>query len=406
MYIHRHIEKSFKEKAKWTGAVIVTGARQVGKTTLVENVLPGVPMLTFDNKLQLKSAIEDTEAFFKLNTPPIFIDEIQHAPEIFPYIKMSLDKSKKKGQYFLTGSQPFALMKNVSESLAGRAGILNIYGLSLREMNNETWNIPFLPTSEYLLKRKETHTENDIQKIWEIIWRGSYPELYEKNDYPWEIFYDNYLKTYIERDVRDLTQVGNELQFIQFMQLMAARTGQLLNLNEVAGSIGISAPTAKKWLSVLKTSGIVFLLSPYHNNFGKRVIKSPKLYFTDTGLCAYLAKWNTAQSLMTGAMSGAYFETFVINEIMKSYANNGTEAQMYFFRDSNKVEIDLLLFENGTLYPIEIKQTSEPKAGMIKAFELIDTLPTIKRGEGGIVCLSENLLPLKGDDKIIPLWAI
>jgi len=406
MYIERHIKKAFDEHKKWVGAVIVTGARQVGKTTLIENALPEIQKVALDNKMLLKMVKEDTDKFIDIYSPPLFIDEVQYAPDIFPYLKMSLDKSKKKGQYFLTGSQPFNLMKNVSESLAGRAGILNMYGLSLREINNEKWNIPFLPTIDYLLERKKDYSELNAKKIWEIIWRGSYPELYEKPDYPWEIYYDGYLKTYVERDVRALAQVGDELQFIQFMQLMAARTGQILNLNEVASAVGISAPTAKKWLSILKTSGIVYLLPPYYNNLGKRVIKSPKIYFTDTGLCAYLAKWNTVDSLMTGAMSGAYFETYVMNEIIKSYANNGKEAQMFYFRDSNKVEIDLLLFENGTLYPIEIKETSEPKANMIKAFDLLDTLPTIKRGEGGVVCLSKHLLPLKGNDKIIPLWAV
>jgi len=214
------------------------------------------------------------------------------------------------------------------------------------------------------------------------------------------------LKTYIERDVRDLAQVGNELQFVQFMRIMAARTGQLLNLNKVAKEIQVSQPTVKKWLSILQTSGIVYLLPPYHNNLGKRVIKTPKLYFTDTGLSAYLAKWNSPENLMTGAMSGAYFETFVINEIIKSYANSGKEAQMYFYRDSNSVEIDLLIFENGTLYPIEIKETSEPKPNMINAFKLLNDLSLVKRGEGGVICLSNNLLPLKDGDKIIPLWTI
>lgn len=406
MLINRHINAAFDELKKWMSAVIVTGARQVGKTTFIENAMPGISMVTFDNKLALKMAKEETEKFIALNPPPVFIDEVQYAPDIFPYIKINVDKSRKKGQYFLTGSQPFSLMENVSESLAGRAGILNMPGLSLREIREETWDKPFLPTTDYLMPRKDVHKPIDINHIWETIWRGSYPELYEKPDYPWAIFYDNYLKTYIERDVRELAQVGNELQFIQFMQMMAARTGQVLNLNDVAGAIGISAPTAKKWLSILRTSGIVHLLPPYFNNFGKRIIKSPKLYFADTGLCAYLARWNTPQSLMTGAMSGAYFETFVIGEIMKSYLNSGREAQMYYFRDSNKIEIDLLLFENGTLYPIEIKETSEPKANMIRAFGVIDTIPSIIRGEGGVICLSDSLLPLKGNDKIIPLWAV
>ena len=406
MYIKRHIEKTFLERAKWNGAVIVTGARQVGKTTLIESALPNVPKVELDDKLTLEMAKTAASQLLDLYPPPVFIDEVQYAPEIFPYIKMNIDKSKKKGQYFLSGSQPFNLIKNVSESLAGRAGILSMYGLSLREIKGEKWDEPFIPTMEYLMARKDEHISTGIKEVWYTIWRGSYPELYEKTDYPWEVFYSDYLKTYIQRDVRDLAQVGNELQFIQFMRLMAARTAQTLNLNNVSKEIQISAPTAKRWLSILQTSGIIHLLPPYHNNLGKRIVKAPKIYFTDTGLCAFLSRWNTADSLMTGAMSGAYFETFVIGEIIKSYANRGKDADMYFFRDSNGVEVDLLIYENGSVYPIEIKTTTEPTAKMVKAFSLLDSMSDTKRGDGGVVCLSTNLLPLKDNDKIIPLWAI
>jgi len=406
MFFQRHIKNAFIQRAKWTGAVIVTGARQVGKTFLIENLLPNIPKVELDNRLTLEMAKNSTSQFMELNPPPVFIDEVQYAPEIFHYIKMNVDKSKKKGQYFLSGSQPFRLMQNVSESLAGRAGILTLYGLSLREINQEAWDKPFLPTKEYLVERKGEHVDTNIKMIWEIIWRGSYPELYEKPEYPWDIYYSDYLKTYIERDIRDLARVGDEMQFLQFIRVLAARIGNILNLNDVAKEVQISHPTAKRWLSILQTSGIVHLLPPYHNNFGKRVVKSPKLYFTDTGLACYLARWNSPENLMTGAMSGAYLETFVINEIIKSYANFGKEAEIYFFRDSNGVEIDLMIYENGTLYPLEIKSTSNPTPNMIKAFDLINTIPEIKRGEGGVICLSKDLLPLKNSDYIIPIWAI
>ena len=406
MFIKRHIKNAFLEYAKWNSVVIVTGARQVGKTTLIENLLPDIYKVDLDDRLALQMAKAETSAFMELNPPPVFIDEVQYAPEIFHDIKIAVDKSKKKGQYFLSGSQPFRLMKNVSESLAGRAGILTMPGLSLREINADSWLKPFIPTTAYLLERRESRIETSIKTLWDIIWRGSYPELYEKSEYPWDVFYGNYLKTYIERDVRELAQVGDELQFIQFMRIMATRTGQLLNLNNVAKEIQVSQPTAKRWLSILQSSGIVYLLPPYHNNFGKRIVKSPKLYFADTGLCSYLAKWNSPESLMTGAMSGAYFETFVINEIYKSYVNCGKEADMYFFRDSNGAEIDLLIYENGSLYPIEIKETGQPKPSMIKAFDLLDNNDNFQRGDGGVICTANNLLPLKGSDKIIPLWAV
>ena len=406
MFFQRHIKKAFLQRAKWNGAVIVTGARQVGKTSFVENLMPNIPKVELDDKLTLEMAKKSTAQFMELNPPPVFIDEVQYAPEIFHYIKMNVDKSKKKGQYFLSGSQPFRLMQNVSESLAGRAGILTLYGLSLREINQEAWDQPFLPTKEYLLDRKREHVDVNLKKLWDVIWRGSYPELYEEPEYPWDMFYGDYLKTYIERDVRDLARVGDELQFLQFIRILAARIGNILNLNDVAKEVQISHPTARHWLSILQTSGIVHLLPPYYNNLGKRVIKSPKLYFTDTGLASYLARWNSPENLMTGAMSGAYLETFIINEIIKSYVNFGREAEMYFFRDSNGVEIDLLIYENGTLYPIEIKSAGNPNPNMIKAFDLIDKIPDLKRGEGGVICPAKELLPLKNNDKIIPIWAI
>ena len=406
MFFQRHIKNAFLDRAKWNGAVIVTGARQVGKTFLIENLMPNIPKVELDDKLTLEMAKNSTSQFIELNPPPVFIDEVQYAPEIFHYIKMNVDKSKQKGQYFLSGSQPFRLMQNVSESLAGRAGVLTLYGLSLREINRETWDNPFLPTKEYLLERKREHIDVNLKMIWDIIWRGSYPELYEKPEYPRDMYYSDYLKTYIERDVRDLARVGDELQFLQFIRILAARIGNILNLNDVAKEVQISHPTARFWLSILQTSGIVHLLPPYHNNVGKRVIKSPKLYFTDTGLACYLARWNSPENLMTGAMSGAYLETFIINEIIKSYVNFGKEAEIYFFRDSNGVEIDLMIYENGTLYPLEIKSTSNPTPNMIKAFDLIDTIPGIKRGEGGVICPAKELLPLKNSDKIIPIWTL
>jgi len=406
MFIKRHIKKAFHERMKWNNAIVVTGARQVGKTTFIEHEVPDIPKIELDDKLTLEMAKNSTEEFMELNPPPVFIDEVQYAPEIFPYIKMIVDKSKKKGQYFLSGSQPFRLMKNISESLTGRAGILTMHGLSMREINNEDWNKPFLPTKEYLLERKKNHIETSVKEVWNVIWRGSYPELHEKPDYPWDIFYSDYLKTYLERDIRDLARVGDEMQFLQFLRIIAARTGQILNLSDIAKEVQISVPTVKHWISILETSGIIYLLLPYHNNFNKRVVKSPKIYFTDTGLSCYLARWNSPESLMTGAMNGAYFETFVINEIIKSYINDGKEVELYFFRDSNGAEIDLLIYENGTLYPLEIKCTSEPNHKMIKTFDYITSNYGIKRGEGGVICLSKLLLPLKDKDKIIPVWAI
>ena len=406
MYIKRHIESSVLERAKEKGAIVVTGARQVGKTTMIEKIKPDITKVTFDDLSVRNRAIDEPAAFLQLNPPPIFIDEVQYAPGIFPYIKMSLDKSRNKGDYFLTGSQSFKLMKNVTESLAGRAGILELLGLSLREMRNENWNEPFLPTLDYLMRRKNGKIDISIKETWEIIHRGSMPELFIEKDFSWQNFYSDYVKTYLERDVRKLTQVADEAEFLKFMTVCAAMTGNLLNLASVARDVGISEPTAKRWLSILRTSGIVYLLKPYSNNAIKRAIKTPKIYFLDTGLAAYLTRWLTPETLAEGAMSGHFFETFVITELLKSYKNAGKEEDFYFLRDSNDREIDLLIFQNNTLFPIEIKQHMNPTPKDIKHFAMLDSIKNANIGEGGVLCLAQDLLPLTDKHKIIPLWAI
>ena len=406
MYIKRHIEKAVLERSKEKGALVVTGQRQVGKTTLIENLKPNVPKITFDDIDIRNGAKNEPSAFLQLNKPPIFIDEVQYVPEIFSYIKMDLDESKKKGEFFLTGSQSFELMQNVTESLAGRAGILELLGLSLREMRNEEWRIPFLPTLEYLLERKKVKKDLKIDEVWNIIHRGSMPELFANQDFDWQNFYSDYVKTYIERDVRKLTQVADELEFLKFMTVCAAMTGQLLNLSSIARDVGISEPTAKRWLSILKTSGIIYLLKPYYNNNINKAVKTPKLYFLDTGLAAYLTRWLTPETLRTGASSGHFFETFVVAEILKSYTNSGKATDLYFIRDGNKKEIDLLIFQDNKLFPIEIKQTSNPNVDDIKNFNLLANIKGVNIGDGGVLCLANDILPLKGNVRIIPLWCI
>ncbi|MDR1961947.1 MAG: ATP-binding protein [Gracilibacteraceae bacterium] len=386
------------------GAVLVTGPRQVGKTTLLEEVAQGVRQVTLDDKLLLAGAVEQSGTFFKDNPPPVFVDEVQHAPNLFPHIKMILDKDKKKGQFYLSGSQQFEMMKNVSESLAGRLGILNLLGFSLRERFGAAFSEPFLPTDEYCTARQADLAEIPYEDVWNIIHRGCMPELVLNDDYDWRMFFGAYVKTYIERDVRQLTQVGNEVKFLNFMTAAASCTGQLLNLASLARDVGISQPTAERWLSILVTSGIVHLLPPYHNNIVKRTVKTPKLYFLDTGLAAYLTRWNTPEVLKTGAMAGAFFESFVISEIIKSYYNKGVlDLPLYFYRDKDMSEIDLIIEDNGTLYPLEIKKHADPDKGDIKAFGALDKIKGIRRGSGGVICLYDNLITLKDNDRVIPI---
>jgi len=404
MYIKRHMEETVNKISKMFGAVLVTGPRQVGKTTLLKAVTKSAAYITLDDPIILQSAIEEAGTFFKTTPPPVFVDEIQYAPNLFPYIKMIVDNEKKKGLFYLSGSQQFKMMKNVSESLAGRLGIMNLLGLSLREIKKADFYEPFIPTAEYFSSRKNTLAETEYKDIWQIIHRGSMPELYNGEDFDWQMFYGAYTKTYIERDVRDLTQIGDELKFLKFMTVIAGCTGQLLNLASVSRDVGISEPTAERWLSILVASNLVYLLQPYSNNVIKRAVKTPKVYFLDTGLAAYLTRWNNPDVLQAGAMAGAFFETFAISEIIKSYYNTGIlDLPLYFYRDRDAKEIDLLIMSNGTLYPIEIKKHADPNKNDVSAFSVIDNIQGVKRGPGGVICMYENLIALKGEDKVIPI---
>jgi hypothetical protein len=403
MYINRHIEETVRNISKMFGAILITGPRQAGKTTLLKKVTKNIAYITLDDPIMLQSAKEEAGTFFKDNPPPLFVDEIQYAPNLFPYIKMIIDSEHKEGQFYLSGSQRFVMMKNVAESLAGRLGIIELLGLSLREITGVKFDEPFIPTSEYFTARRKDLQETSYKDIWNMIYKGSMPQMYAKSDMDWIVFYGSYVKTYIERDVRDLTQVGDEGKFIKFMTVMAACTGQLLNLASVARDVNISAPTAERWLSILETSRIVYLLQPYYNDLTKRAVKTPKVYFLDTGLAAYLTKWNTPEVLQNGAMAGAFFETFVIAEVIKSYINKGKDIPLYFYRDKDMNEIDLLILQNGTLYPIEIKKHADPSKNDISVFRVLDRIPNIKRGKGGVVCMYDNLITLKDEDMVIPV---
>ena len=404
MYIKRHAEKTVDQLSKMFGAVLVAGPRQVGKTTMLDQLTGEMNKVTLDDPIVRASAEEESGTFFKDNPPPVFVDEIQKTPALFEQIKMYLDRDRKKGQFFMCGSQQFKMMKGVSESLAGRIGLVTLLGLSLREIYNVDCDTPFLPTAEYFAERKGKLTNISYDDVWQIIHRGSMPELTEHPEFDWQMFYGAYVRTYIDRDVRELTEIGDTVKFTKFMVATAASTGQLLNVASLARDVGISQPTAERWLSILVASNIVYLLQPYSNNIAKRAIKTPKLYFLDTGLAAYLTKWNNPDVLKNGAMAGAFFETFVISEVIKSYYSKGVlELPLYFYRDKDMREIDLLIEDSGTLYPIEMKKHADPSKKDIDAFSILDKIPGVKRGSGGVVCLYDKLITLQGDDKVIPI---
>ncbi len=404
MYRIRLAESTVNTLYKMFGAVLVAGPRQVGKTTMLKNITKDISYTTLDDIIIRTQAQEQSSTFFKDNPPPVFVDEIQKAPILFEQIKMYIDKENKKGLFFMCGSQQFKMMKGVSESLSGRIGLITLLGYSLREIKNVDCNLPFIPTEEYFTARKSNIANVDYSEIWNIIHRGSMPELCENPDFDWQMFYAAYLRTYIERDVRELTEIGDTVKFSKFMVAVAAMTGNLLNISSLARDVGISQPTAERWLSILVASNIVYLLQPYSNNVTKRAIKTPKVYFLDTGLGAYLTKWNTPDVLKNGAMAGAFFESFVISEIIKSYYSKGVlEPPIYFYRDKDMNEIDLIIEDGGTLHPIEIKKHADPTKKDVAAFKVLDKISNVKRGFGGVVCLYDNLISLTDKDRIIPI---
>ena len=404
MYIKRHAEATASKLAEMFGAILIAGPRQVGKTTMLEKLTDGINYVSLDDPIIKAIAEEESGTFFKDNPPPVFVDEIQKAPALFNQIKLLLDRSRKKGQFFMCGSQQFKMMKGVSESLAGRIGLCTLLGLSLREAHNVNCTLPFIPTEEYFSARKQDLANVTYNEVWNAVQRGLMPELFTNPNYSWQLYYSSYVRTYIERDVRELTEIGDTVKFTNFMIAAAASTGQLVNLASLARDVGITAPTAERWLSVLVASNIVYLLQPYSNNVMKRAIKTPKLYFLDTGLAAYLTRWSSPEVLKSGAMAGAFFESFVVSEIIKSYYNAGiSDPPIYFYRDKDMNEIDLLIENNGTLHPIEIKKHADPQKSDAKAFRLIDSIPNVKKGQGGIVCLYDNLVTLTEDVKVIPI---
>ncbi|MCL2148566.1 MAG: ATP-binding protein [Methanomassiliicoccaceae archaeon] len=399
------MEQVVERASKMFGAVLVTGPRQVGKTTMLREMKQGIRYASLDDPLLLSSAVGDGVTFFKDFPPPVFVDEVQRAPSLFTVMKMIIDEKREKGLFFLSGSQQFRMMRDVSESLAGRVGVLSLLGLSMREMSGTSFDKPFVPTDGYFEERSENYAPVDHGGLWDTIQRGCLPELFANSGMDWRLFYSSYTAAYIGRDVRELVNIENELKFTRFMTVLAGRTGTVLNLSSMASDVGISVPTAERWLSVLRASNIVYLLQPYHSNITSRTVKAPKAYFLDTGLAAYLTRWSTPEVLRNGAMAGAFFETFVVSEVLKSHYNAGIpDPPLYYYRDKEGNEIDLLIEEGDTLHPIEIKKGSDIGKGDIKAFRIADKLG--ERGRGGVVCTHDSPLSLGGDDMVIPIGMV
>lgn len=405
-YIERAITPILKKRVQESKCTLVTGARQIGKSTLIKHEFPDYNRANFDDRLTRLQAKEEPKLFFMNNPCPLFIDEVQKENSVLEEIKLLVDDSEERGRFLLSGSQKLELMKGMSESLAGRVSITELAGLSLREIHDVKFNCHFVPTDEYLKEREKEMKTYD--NLWENIHKGSYPELYDI-ERDWQEYYSSYVSTYLERDINELIS-ADSITFTKFLTAVAARTGEMLNYANIAGEVGVSEPTIKSWISILERTGIVFLLQPYSASALNRAIKSPKLYFRDTGLACYLTRWLTADALKCSAVAGNMFETFMVSEILKSYINEGKDYRfnIFYYRGKDKSassenEIDLIIEEDGVLYPIEIKMSGNPKANMGATNPILDKVKEKSRGMGVILCLVDKKTYLRENLVALPI---
>lgn len=407
-YIKRHMEEVVQTLSKSWPVILLTGPRQAGKTTMLkelaarENV--GREYVSLDDLNMRAVAKTDPKMFLQLHKPPVLIDEVQYAPELFTYIKIHVDEHHNPGDFWLTGSQVFRLMQGVQESLAGRVALLHMSPLSQREMLGEPC-VPFTTNFDVLVEQSKLVQPVTTPELFKRLWNGCMPGLVSGDFEGRDIFYSSYLSTYVERDVHDLSGTVDALKFIRFITAVAARASQLVNYKAIADDADIDQITCKNWINILETLGIVFLLHPYSNNVLKRTIKTPKLYFYDTGLVCYLTRWSSSEVAESGAMSGALLENFTVSEIMKSYQNAGREPFIHYYRDRDAKEIDVILEGDGKLCPLEIKKTATPDKRIVRTFGVIDKSP-LRLGTGAVLCMADKLSAFDRDNLIVPVWMI
>ena len=405
-YISRNLEAVVMQVTKEFPAVLVTGPRQVGKTTMLQKLMEGTnrKYVSLDDLNERSLAKSDPELFLQVHNPPVLIDEIQYAPELFPYIKIYADSHHEPGAFWITGSQVFQMMRGVQESLAGRIAVLSMTSLAQAELAGASMT-PFKIDLEALTEREKFRIPADVQGIFERIYRGSMPAIVSGRNTNSQIFYSSYLLTYIERDVKLLSDAIDSLKFLRFITATAARCSQMLNVAEIAQDADINQKQAKDWLQILETLGIIFYLHPYSNNLLKRLVKTPKLYFYDTGLVCHLTRWSSPEVLENGAMNGAVLENYVVSEIAKTYLNSGRQPYMYYYRDKDAKEIDVILEHDGILNPIEIKKTSNPGTELTRVFSLLDKA-SVPRGKGAVVCMKPKVGVIDRENYIVPVWTI
>lgn len=384
-------------------AVLVTGARQVGKTTMLKHLSEGQgrTYVSLDDSMVRSLAQSDPVLFFQTYRPPVIIDEIQKAPQLFEQIKIMCDAGEELGNFWLTGSQQYNMMRNVRETLAGRIGIMELYSLSQAEIAGRTFQGELDFSLPCLLERRKNVNKNNIIDVFEHIWRGGMPQILTADAEQRQEYYSYYVDTYLMRDVSDAGRITDAVRFRKFLNACAALTAEQVNYKTLAESADISQPTAKEWLRILQGLGIIYLLQPFSNNELKRLTKTPKLYFCDTGLCAYLSRWLTRETLMNGAASGHYFENYVVAELLKNYAYARSRANLTYYRDANAKEIDIIVEENNRIHPLEVKKSANPDRREVKKYAFLDKI-SIERGGGGIICMCEEVVPIDAQDCFIP----
>lgn len=406
-YIRRHIESSVRRLSEKWSALLLTGPRQSGKTTLLRQMAEGEggrTYVTLDDLNARALAKNDPGGFLQLYAPPVLIDEVQFAPELFPYIKMYIDEHPEPGAFWLTGSQVFGLPKGVSESLAGRVALLNMTPLSQRELNGAE-PLEFTPDMRKLAAAGANIRPLTVTQMFERIWRGSMPGLCADPGKDRDVYYSSYVSTYLERDIRELSGAIDALKFSKFITAVAARAGQLVNFSAIAEDADINQSQAKAWLNVLEALGVIFLLHPYSNNVLRRTIKTPKLYFYDTGLVCYLTKWSSPEVAECGAMNGALLENFAVSEIVKNYYNVAKQPFLHYYRDHDAKEIDIVMERDGQLFPMEIKKTALSDRRITRAFDLLDK-PPLLRGTSAVLCMATSLGAFDRNNLIVPIWLL
>ena len=407
MIYERLLENQILEVSKTFPVLMLIGARQTGKTTLLDKIArsEGIDReyVSFDNPTVRLSAKTDPEKFLQIHKPPIILDEVQYVPELLPFIKILVDKNRRMGDFWLTGSQNFSLVNSAAESLAGRVGILNLFGLSNAEISSKNFGA-FETDIDRLIERKKSTDDIDAEKIYERILKGSYPHLYEIDNVNLKTFYESYIDTYLSRDIRTLSQVADEMLFLSFLKILATRSASNLNYDEISKLVGVSAPTIKSWVSILVSSGIIFLIDPLLSNPTKKVTKAKRMYFADTGLLSFLLEYDNIRIIDTGNMSGMIFETYVVSELYKSYINANKRVPMYYYRDGNQKEIDIVIYENEVATPVEIKKSTNPSNPAKNFNVLLEN--NLKVNNGLIICMTNDIQPVNKNDYLVPVTVI